>query len=64
MRLLESEHDVDQLTNATQHVQAQKAALVKQVKILPRKLEDSIQSMSQPETDTVQLIKDTHKYLL
>lgn len=64
MRLLESEHDVEQLTNATHQVQAQKAALEEQVNILTQKLEDSRQSMSQLETDTVKQIENTHKDLL
>jgi chromosome segregation ATPase len=64
MRLLESECDVEQLTNAAQQVEAQKAALEEQVKILTQELEASKQSMSQLEIDTVQQIEDTRKDLL
>jgi chromosome segregation ATPase len=64
MRLLESECYGEQLTNAVQQAESQKAALEEQVKILTQELEASKQSMIHLERDTVQQIEDTRKDLL
>lgn len=64
MRLLESEHYVEQLTNATQQFDAQKTALEEQVKVLTQELEARKQSMSELERDTVQQIEETRRDLI
>ena len=64
IRLLESERYGEQLTNAVQQTQSQKAALEEQVKLLTQELEANKQCMSQLERDTVQQIEDVRKDLL
>lgn len=64
IRLLESERYGEQLTNAVQQSQSEKAVLEEQVKILTQELEASKQSMSHLERDTVQQIEDIRKELL
>lgn len=64
IRLLESELYGEQLTNAVQQTESQKAALEEQVKLLTQELEANKQCMSQLERDTVQQIEDIRKDLL
>jgi len=64
IRLLESERYGEQLTNAVQQAESQKAALEEQVKLLTQELEANKQCMSQLENDTVQQIEDVRKDLL
>jgi len=64
IRLLESERYSEQLTNAVQQTQSQKAALEEQVTLLTQELEANKQCMSQLERDTVQQIEDVRKDLL
>jgi len=64
IRLLESERYGEQLTNAVQQTESQKAALEEQVKLLTQELEANKQCMSQLERDTVQQIEDVRKDLL
>lgn len=63
LRLLDSEHYVEQLTNASQQFDAQKMALEEQVKVLTQELHASRQSMSDLERDTVQQIEETRRDL-
>ena len=64
IRLLESERYGEQLTNAVQQTESQKAALEEQVTLLTQELEANKQCMIQLERDTVQQIEDVRKDLL
>ncbi|PSN39526.1 hypothetical protein C0J52_12397 [Blattella germanica] len=63
-RLLDSENDVEQLTNALQQVKIQKLNAEDKIKIMSRELEMTKESMMQLEKETVRQIDEIRNGLL